>query len=218
MVESRHKRRRFSGPQRLTLVDCITLLLLFSPRKDTDRAAAAQRERSNRHEGGAVDGSLLRLSSAGHRSVQSSSLPLLLVLCLSVSVSLSSVARAGCKKTSSLLRHYPRKIKFIQSFSHSLSLCLSVSVSLCVSLSLSQTPRTGLRHPFLVPESHVRSLSLCLFPTVSLSVSLSLFLSVSVSLCVSLCLCLSLSSPLFPPPPPLFCFCLFVVSFLSLFC
>ena len=42
MVEFRHKRRRFSGPQRLTLVDCITVLLLFSPRKDTDRAAAGR--------------------------------------------------------------------------------------------------------------------------------------------------------------------------------
>ena len=57
-----------------------------------------------------------------------------------------SWARAGCKKTLCLL-HYPRKIKFIHSFSLclclslslslSVSLCLSVCLSVCLSLSLS---------------------------------------------------------------------------------
>ena len=44
------------------------------------------------------------------------------------------LARAGCKKTQCLL-HYPRKIKFIHSFIHSLSLSLSLtyySLLLCV--------------------------------------------------------------------------------------
>ena len=54
--------------------------------------------------------------------------------CFDLSLSLS--ARAGCKKTSSLL-HYPRKIKFIHSFSLSLSLCLCLSLCICVCLSLS---------------------------------------------------------------------------------
>ena len=72
----------------------------------------------------------------------SSSLSLSLCFSLySISRISPSWARAGCKKTLCLL-HYPRKIKFINSFIHSFSpplssppLSLSLSLSLCLSVS-----------------------------------------------------------------------------------
>ena len=52
-------------------------------------------------------------------------------MCSSVFISVHqcSWARAGCKKTSSLL-HYPRKIKFIHSFIHSFLLCVRIGAHL----------------------------------------------------------------------------------------
>ena len=52
-------------------------------------------------------------------------------MCSSVFISVHqcSWARAGCKKTSSLL-HYPRKIKFIHSFIHSFLLCVLIGAHL----------------------------------------------------------------------------------------
>ena len=68
----------------------------------------------------------------------------------------SSWARDECKKTLCLL-HYPRKIKFIHSFIHSLSLCLSPA--LCP--------------PSLLPALSVGHLPLCVCMSVCLCVRVS---------------------------------------------